>query len=93
VPNKIRGGLYYNMEIENKIRLALDSVESLLIRDREFILELLDHNEWGVALEILCAVIFEDKLKISQEIYSLIEGVGIEMEMDSNNGIKAKPLE
>ncbi len=87
------GGLNYNMDIENKIRMALDSFENLPIRDREFILELLVHNEWGVALETLCAVIYEDKLIISQEIYSLIEKVGLEMEMDSTNWVKVKPLE
>jgi len=81
------------MDIEYNIRLVLDSIKSLPMRDRESIIELLDHNEWGGALETLCAAIYEDKLNISQETYSLIEEVGLEMEMDSNNWGNIKPIE
>ncbi|MNT68056.1 hypothetical protein D3C72_2062520 [compost metagenome] len=81
------------MDIENTIGLALDSIKSLPMRDKESIIELLDHNEWGVALETLCAAIYEDKLAISQETYSLIKEVGLEMEMEPYNWENIKPLE
>ncbi|WP_148927486.1 MafI family immunity protein [Paenibacillus methanolicus] len=64
------------MDIETKIFKLLDSIKSLSMRDKESIQELLEHNEWGVALETLCASIFEDKLDISQDTYLLIKEVG-----------------
>ncbi|MFD0680352.1 MULTISPECIES: MafI family immunity protein [unclassified Paenibacillus] len=47
-------------------------------------LELLEHNEWGIALENLCATIFEENLPISVFIYTEIKCVGEVMEMDSS---------
>lgn len=51
-------------------------------KDRENIDEYLDHNEWGLAFEVLCAVIQESNIKISQENYEIINMIGNQMELD-----------
>ena len=51
-------------------------------KDRENIDEYLDHNEWGLAIEVLCAVIQESNIKISQENYEIINMIGNQMELD-----------
>lgn len=51
-------------------------------KDRENIDEYLDHNEWGLAFEVLCAAIQESNIKISQENYEIISVLGNQMELD-----------
>lgn len=51
-------------------------------KDRENIDEYLDHNEWGLAFEVLCAAIQENNIKISQENYEIINMIGNQMELD-----------
>lgn len=51
-------------------------------KDKEDIDEYLSHNEWGLAFEVLCASLKENKLKISQEDYEIINMLGNQMELD-----------
>lgn len=51
-------------------------------KDKEDIEEYLEHNEWGLAFEVLCAAIQESNIKISQENYEIINMIGNQMELD-----------
>jgi hypothetical protein len=42
----------------------------------------LDHDEWGLAYEVLCAVIGIEKIHISQKDYDVIKHLGEIMKMD-----------
>lgn len=52
--------------------------------------EYLEHNELGLAFEVLCVSIEKDKIKISQKDYEIINTLGIQMEMDNNLWINLK---
>ncbi|QKS45650.1 MafI family immunity protein [Paenibacillus cellulosilyticus] len=47
------------MNIEKEIRNLTVEITELTEADRATVKELLEHNEWGVAFEHLCAAIFE----------------------------------
>lgn len=46
------------------------------------IIDLAKHNEWGVALDILCTQIIEYNLKISPNSFQKIEQMAKEMGLD-----------
>ncbi|WP_336770990.1 MafI family immunity protein [Paenibacillus sp. MMO-58] len=52
-------------------------------KDRDEILEYLDHNEWGIALEHLCATIIEEDILITESLFDLIKKIGEEMKLDT----------
>lgn len=43
--------------------------------------ELLDHNEWGLALSVICTQLREHDMKVSREIFTRIESVADMMEL------------
>lgn len=53
-------------------------------KDKQDIDEYLEHNELGLAFEVLCVSIERDKIKISQKDYEIINTLGLQMEMDNN---------
>lgn len=77
------------MEIELKI-LEITNNLNIAIRDKKDIDEYLEHNELGLAFEVLCISIERDKIKISQKDYEIINTLGIQMEMDNNLWINLK---
>lgn len=77
------------MEIELKI-LEITNNLNIAIRDKKDIDEYLEHNELGLAFEVLCVSIERDKIKISQKDYEIINTLGIQMEMDNNLWINLK---
>lgn len=64
------------IEIANNLNIAK--------KDKQDIDEYLDHNELGLAFEVLCISIERYKIKISQKDYEIINALGIQMEMDNN---------
>ncbi len=44
--------------------------------------ELVEANEWGIALEILCDCLYEDTIAVPQRVYQLIEKAGIAIGVD-----------
>ena len=57
--------------------------------------EYLDHNEWGLAFEVLCSSIHQYGLKVSDEQYQKICDWGKQMEIDADlwEGIQGFPSE
>ncbi|MGN1312151.1 MAG: MafI family immunity protein [Bacilli bacterium] len=77
------------MNIELKI-LEITNNLNIAIKDKRDINEYLEHNELGLAFEVLCVSIERDKIKISQKDYEIINTLGIQMEMDNNLWINLK---
>lgn len=70
------------LEINNNLNIA--------IKDKKNIDEYLNHNELGLAFEVLCVFIERDKIKISQKDYEIINTLGIQMEIGNNLWINLK---
>lgn len=71
------------MDIQLKI-IEITNNLNLAKKDKQDIDEYLDHNELGLAFEVLCVSIERYKIKISQKNYEMINTLGIQMEMDNN---------
>jgi hypothetical protein len=50
-----------------------------------FILELIDANEWGIALEFIYDFLDDEEVSISRHIYNLIQQLATMMEMDTRD--------
>ncbi|MGE7998411.1 MafI family immunity protein [Lysinibacillus sp. NPDC093190] len=50
-------------------------------KDRITVLEYLEHREWGVALEHLCATICEENILISENVVHLIKDISQQMDI------------
>lgn len=77
------------MDIELKILEIINNL-NIATKDKKDIDEYLDHNELGLAFEVLCVSIERDRIKISQKDYEIINTLGIQMEMDNNLWINLK---
>lgn len=53
-------------------------------KDTDEIIEYLEHDEWGLAYEVLCCVIVENKIILIEDDLNKIKQIGIKMEMDAN---------
>ena len=51
----------------------------------EFILELIDADEWGEALETIYDLIGDDEISISRHTYNLIQQLASMMELNTRN--------
>jgi hypothetical protein len=71
------------MEISIKMIAIIKSLNDIPTKDKEFLFELLEHDEWGVALETLCAIVNEEGISISQDVYRKMVELGEYMQMDS----------
>ena len=71
------------MNIQLKI-IEITNNLNIVKKDRQDIDEYLDHNELGLAFEVLCVSIERYKIKISQKDYEIINTLGIQMEMDND---------
>lgn len=77
------------MDIELKIQEITNNL-NIATKDKKDISEYLNHNELGLAFEVLCVSIERDKIEISQNDYEIINTLGIQMEMDNNLWINLK---
>ena len=67
----------FGLSNRKKEREQMKMLNSIFERSKEFIsidsynfcIELIDHNEAGIALEILCCQIADDEIKIPKELY------------------------
>lgn len=77
------------MDIQLKI-IEITNNLNITKKDKQDIDEYLDHNELGLAFEVLCVSIERYKIKISQEDYEIINTLGVQMEMDNNLWLSLK---
>lgn len=70
------------MNIVNKITSIIQQVNQLSYIDKSRIQEYLEHDEWGIALEELCAAIYEDKIYITKSIFQHIKETAEQMELE-----------
>jgi hypothetical protein len=81
------------MDIEHRLKEIVDGISGLPARDRDEIRDLLTtHNEWGVALETLCAAIRDEQLGITQATYDAIRHAGEDMELEPATWEELAPL-
>lgn len=69
------------MNIEMKIKTLLEQLDALPKKDKIAVLEYLEHSEWGVALEHLCATISEENIPIPGNVVDLIKDVSQQMDI------------
>lgn len=72
------------MDLSSEIFNLVRNIVGLPEKDRNFIIELLEHDEWGVAFESICGAILEDKIPISNEIFGKVCELGKKMDLDSS---------
>jgi hypothetical protein len=70
------------MEMAERILKIVDRISDLPVSDRDSINELLEHDEWGVALETLCGALYEEEIKIPRTAFEEIKAAGEEMELE-----------
>ncbi|MFJ6207363.1 MafI family immunity protein [Lysinibacillus sp. NPDC092081] len=72
------------MELNNLLKEILKKITNFPSEDEKNVLEFLEHDEWGIALEVICSVIEQEGIPIDKDIFSKIEEAGIFMEMDKS---------
>ncbi|MBF4695202.1 MafI family immunity protein [Fusibacter ferrireducens] len=72
------------MDVNKKIVELLPKLKDFPEKDLKDIKGFLDHDEWGVAFEVICSVIDEDQLNIDDSIYSALDEIGRAMNMDDS---------
>jgi hypothetical protein len=72
------------MELDNLLKEIVKYITNLSLKDEKDILEFIEHDEWGIALETICSVIEQEDIPVDQNIYSKIEEAGLYMEMDKS---------
>lgn len=76
--------MMYPNQSQNIIRIVKET-SGMPKKDMDIIFDLLDHTEWGVALEHLCSTIIEERLIIQRDVFEARKKIGELMEMDPNN--------
>lgn len=67
------------MNVEMKIKSIVEHISGLPKRDLLIVLEYLEYNEWGLALDHLCYTLDEEDIQISEPIFQQIKDVSIQM--------------
>lgn len=67
----------------NEIFNIIEQIVELSDIEKDEVFEFLEHNEWGIALETLCANLVEEDIVTTSHVFKQIEKVGKHMEMDS----------
>ncbi|GAA0182128.1 hypothetical protein SH2C18_45610 [Clostridium sediminicola] len=80
------------MNISAEITCIIEKIIEFPEKDKEDIYEFLEHDEWGIALETLYAVLYEEKIPITKSIYDTVISVGEIMDMDSSTWDSLKYL-
>ncbi len=74
--------MFRRRSITQGVRFVIESCEtSLPAQDTANALDLLDHNEWGLALTLICEQLYEYDVRIKGELYNRIEQLGQLMEL------------
>ena len=80
------------MDLQNRISALLSKLKGFPKKDELDVLEFLEHDEWGVAFEVICSVIEQENLSIDGEQYKDIEEIGLYMEMEDDLWTVLKPV-
>lgn len=72
------------MELNNLLKEVVKNIINLPLKDEKDILEFIEHEEWGIALEIICSVIEQENIPVDKDIFIKIQEAGIYMEMDKS---------
>ncbi|WP_047982129.1 MafI family immunity protein [Ornithinibacillus contaminans] len=72
------------MELSNLLKEIVKNINNLPLKDEKDILEFIEHEEWGIALETICSVIEQEDIPVDEDIFSKIEVAGLYMEMDKS---------
>ncbi|WP_042462545.1 MafI family immunity protein [Neobacillus dielmonensis] len=72
------------MELNNLLKEIIKNITNLPLKDEKDILEFIEHEEWGIALETICSVIEQEYIPVDKDIFSKIEEAGLYMEMDKS---------
>ena len=67
---------------ESEIRNMIDCFHDMPQQDVDSMIELLDHGEWGVAFEILCSTLVQEKIPIDTAMFRKIEHIGRQMNFE-----------
>ena len=70
------------MNIILKIR-EITNVLNMTMKDKKDIDEYLEHNELGLAFEVICVAIERDKIEILHDDYEIINELGNQMKIDN----------
>ncbi len=77
--------MFKQKKIRTNLRKILDDSRSKLTdQNIEFITELIDAGEWGLALEVTCEQLYEYDMKVDPDLYELMDSTGKLMKMDSS---------
>ncbi len=76
---KIESGL----RMEERIIQITKRIPQIPQRDLTEIADMLEHNEWGLAFEIVCSSVTEGNITIDKETYAEKAKVGLAMGMES----------
>lgn len=71
------------MDYDTVIREILKEMNQIPKKDFESIDEYLENNEWGIAVETLCAVIRDENIEITSSNLNKIKLISEEMELES----------
>ncbi len=75
------------------IRSVIEEVRTSLPPENvEDAIELLNHNEWGLALSLISDQLYEYDIPIDNSIYDQIERLGSQMKMPSSEWTMLKEL-
>jgi hypothetical protein len=81
------------LKMESELKNIAEIIKGYVTNEEySQICEYIDHDEWGLALENICAAIRDEKIMITSAIYYLIDKLGMKMEMDKEIWHETKPF-
>ncbi|MBP0724075.1 MafI family immunity protein [Bacillus sp. RG28] len=81
-----------NWNLNLRITKIIENINGLPKGDKQELTEFLEHDEWGIALEHLCATVLEEEINISSELFYEIREVGEKIEIDCASWEELKHL-
>lgn len=85
--------MFKKRRLIKRIRSVIEEVSTSLPPENvEDAIELLNHNEWGLALSLISDQLYEYDIPIDNSIYDQIERLGSQMKMPSSEWTMLKEL-
>ncbi|MHB8130089.1 MAG: MafI family immunity protein [Mobilitalea sp.] len=60
------------MNMRNELLNIAVQIPKITEKDKKEINEFLEHDEWGITIEVLCSILIEEDIVISIELYDSI---------------------